>query len=343
MNKVDVVDIDLDGNRVDGTTWFTLFSPRIQNYTIGVEPAGPAWTPADPTLAAHDTVLSWQSTVERNRYSGGGSGGLFSKRYRYQSMPDPADPNRNLYASGLESVPIQVWTTKAFSAQWTAVIDPKNPPISAELSVSNADPKGLVGTITSHLPVEKFSDVALFWHGHAYDLGTELPTGVAKAVNMSAETGRGPTGVESSVRDWLTDLSKRYAGAPKSVPKGQNPYGSFDAGTTTQPNFRLWDVLFTEIAADHMRTQAPNASLRRLDQSWRVGDDRSDQAILVLRIPTREAQAEEMTQSPESPSRLWLGELPTNGGTRPALHGTLKQETYVRVFIPVKQQPPAKK
>ncbi|HEX4590432.1 MAG TPA: hypothetical protein VH120_10915, partial [Gemmataceae bacterium] len=95
MNKVDVVDIDLAGGRIDGSTWFTLFSPRIHNYTIGVEPAGPAWTPADPTLAAHDTVLSWQSTVERNRYSGGGTGGFFSKRYRYQAMPDPADPNRD--------------------------------------------------------------------------------------------------------------------------------------------------------------------------------------------------------------------------------------------------------
>ena len=41
INKVDVVDIDLAGKRVDGNTWFTLFSPRIQNYTIGVEPAGP--------------------------------------------------------------------------------------------------------------------------------------------------------------------------------------------------------------------------------------------------------------------------------------------------------------
>jgi len=342
MNKLDVVDVDLTGNRVDGTTWFTLFSPRIQNYTIGVEPAGPAWTPADPALAAHDTVLSWQSTVERNRYSSGGSGGLFSKRYRYQSMPDPADPNRDLYASGLESVPIQVWTTKAFSAQWTAVVDPNKPPISAELSVSRADPKGLVGTITNHLPVEKFSDVALFWRGHAYDLGTELPTGVAKAIGESAETGRGPTAVESNIRDWLNDTAKRYSGAAKSVPKVQNSLSGFEAGTTQQPNFRLWEVLFTDLAAEQRRVEAPNASLRRLDQSWRVGDDRPEQAILVLRIPTREAQAEEMTQSPESPSRLWLGELPTGGGARPPLQGTLKQETYVRVFIPVKQAPAKK-
>ena len=38
-----------------------------------------------------------------------------------------------------------------------------------------------------------------------------------------------------------------------------------------------------------------------------------EQAILVLRIPTRETPAEEMTRSAGSPSRLWLGELPTSG------------------------------
>ena len=32
-------DIDLVGKRIDRDTWFTLFSPRIHNYTIGVEPA----------------------------------------------------------------------------------------------------------------------------------------------------------------------------------------------------------------------------------------------------------------------------------------------------------------
>jgi hypothetical protein len=336
MNKVDVVDIDLAGKRIDGNTWFTLFSPRIQNYTIGVEPAGPAWTPADPTLAAHDTVLSWQSTVERNRYGGGG-GGFFSKRYRYQSITDPADPNRELYASGLEGVPIQVWTTKAFSAQWTATIDPNNPPVSADLSVSRADPKGLVGTITNHLPIEKFTDVALLWRGQAYDLGTELPTGIPKAISNSVEPGKSPAAVGTSVKDWLIDAKR---GPTTVAAKPQYQYGGYsDQGTTSNPVFRLWPILFADVAAEASRAQAPNASLRRLDQSWRVGEDRPEQAILVLRIATRESPAEEMTQSPESPSRLWLGELPTGGAARPALQGTLKQETYVRVFIPVKPVP----
>jgi hypothetical protein len=331
-NKVDVVDIDLAGNRVYGNTWFTLFSPRIQNYTIGVEPGGPTWTSADSAAAAHDTVLSWQNTIERNRYGGSGGGGLFSKHYKYQSTNDPQDPNRDLYASGLEGVPIQVWTTKAFGAEWSAPIDGSKPPVSAELSVSRANPNMIIGNVTNHLPFEVFTDAALFWRGKYYDLGTVLPTDVAKPISLSVEQN------PDTLNKWLSGPRNTYV-PPKQA---GYTYGSESAGTTTNPKFALWPVLFTDALSDN-RSQAPNASLRRMDQSWRVAEDRPENAILVLRIATREgAQAEDMARDPASPSRLWLGDLPTSGGTRPTMQGTLKQETYIRVFIPVKQ-PPVKK
>ena len=49
INKVDLVDIDLRGKQADvyGHSWFTIFSPRIQHYTIGLEPAVESgWAPA---------------------------------------------------------------------------------------------------------------------------------------------------------------------------------------------------------------------------------------------------------------------------------------------------------
>jgi hypothetical protein len=342
INKVDVVDIDLAGRRVDGNTWFTLFSPRIQNYTIGIEPAGgstadpaaPAWTAGDPARTARDSLLGWQSNVQPNRYSGGGGGGFISKRYRYQSLVDPDDPNRDLYAAGLEGVPIQVWTTKAFSAQWTAPVDPAKPPIVAELSERAGD-KVLVGTITNNLPSQDFIDPppALFWRGKVYELN-DLPIGVAKPVSFSADPGA------TDIKTWVERANRAYR------PPTQTPYPTYgDAGTTGNPNFRLWPVLFAEAIMDNpSRAQAPNASLRRLDQSWRVAPDRPEQAVLVLRLGTKDGvaqgkTAEDMTRDPMSPSRLWLGDLPTSGKPRPALQGTLKQETYVRVFIPVKTAP----
>jgi hypothetical protein len=330
INKLDVVDVDLVSKRVDGNTWFTLFSPRIQNYTIGVEPGGPTWTPADPAQAAHDTVLSWQSTVERGR--SGGGGGFLSKKYRYQSITDPADPNRDLYASGLEDVPIQVWTTKAFSAQWTAPIDPAKPPISAELSVARGSADVLVGSITNHLPVESFSDIALFWRGRAFDLGKTLATDMPMPIGDNA-------GLRAdNLQTWLRHADR---GNTSGVVTQARTYGQEYGGTPSNPKFALWPVLFTE-AADDRRDKSPNTSLRPIDQSWRVTEDRPEQAILVLRIPTREGLAEDMTRAGDAPSRLWLGALPTSGGNRPTLQGTLKQETYIRVYIPVKQVPAKK-
>src|SRR5262249_7957947 len=42
INKVDVVDIDLhpQTRQVYGSSWFTVFSPRLQHYDIGVEASG---------------------------------------------------------------------------------------------------------------------------------------------------------------------------------------------------------------------------------------------------------------------------------------------------------------
>ncbi|HJZ92411.1 MAG TPA: hypothetical protein VKE40_16160 [Gemmataceae bacterium] len=341
INKVDVVDIDLIGNRIDGHAWFTLFSPRIQNYTIGVEPAGtgpevdpaqPTWTPAQASDAARDTLLGWQSNVGGYGRGGGGSGSLFTKRYKYQSTTDPQDPNRELYATGLEGVPIQVWTTKAFSAQWTAAFDPVRPPIEADLRMTGDN--GLIGTITSHLPVEQFTDIALLWRGKSITI-RDLPIGVSKSVSFSAAQG-GAEVTEASA--WL-DHDARWGGVrpPRKQTGNQYPYP--ESGTTSNPKFPLWPVLFSE-TLPASRNQVSNAGLRKLDQSWRIAPDRPEQAILVLRIATRETSAETATRDAASPSRLWLGELPTAGGPRPALQGTLKQETYVRVFIPVK---PAKK
>jgi hypothetical protein len=77
-----------------------------------------------------------------------------------------------------------------------------------------------------------------------------------------------------------------------------------------------------------------NLSLRELDQVWRL--QHADEVFVVGRIPRREGPAEDISQSKESPSRIWLGQLPATGSARPPLNGTLSQDTYVRMIIPVK-------
>lgn len=91
-----------------------------------------------------------------------------------------------------------------------------------------------------------------------------------------------------------------------------------------------------------------NNGLRRLDQWWRVRPDPregGDFAILfgwlkskTSKDKTQETTAEEVTRSFVSPSQLWIGTLPDKETTRPTIPGFMRQETFVRVFIPVTGQ-----
>lgn len=339
-NKIDVVDYDLQTGRIDGHSWFTLFSPRIEKYTIGIEPAvsdenspDPSWTYGKSPEAALPSVLSWAAVANNNQQ---GSGSLFTKKYEYQSTIDPTDPNRDLYASSLINVPIQVWTTKSFSARWTSSVNPKSPPVIANLTVSAGNPNVLTGTISNKLPVENFSDIALVWRGKVFQL-LDFPRDVTKPVTVTTVTGDGDANTAREFKGWLND-GVRYAGAIETNSSRYNYSRNSDYGTTSNPHFRIWSLLFHEVAYDaDVRTgKSANASMRELDQSWRTGNGHSEQAVLLLRIPTIQGAAEEITRSPNSPSRLWIGSTPTDGGQRPANPGNLRQETYVRVFIPVK-------
>ena len=108
------------GGRVYGTTWFTVFSPRIDNYTIGITPAE-KWT-ATPT-APGTAVVGWVGGPRSGRAS------LVRRRYRYHVDPQAV-------ADGMESVPVQVWSTKSFTANWAADMDPNAPVVMVPAAIS---------------------------------------------------------------------------------------------------------------------------------------------------------------------------------------------------------------
>src|SRR5262249_46816946 len=130
INKVDLVDIDLvegasGGARSYGQTWLTLFSPRIQLYTVGLEPASPDWAVAGEAGKPNASVLvSWLGRPDSG-FGGtdrGRSQTLFRRSYDYDTD-----------ARGLKGVPIQVWSSKSFTARWEAPLDPKHLPCLADL------------------------------------------------------------------------------------------------------------------------------------------------------------------------------------------------------------------
>jgi hypothetical protein len=315
INKVDLVDIDLHTQQIYGNTWFTIFSPRIQHYTIGLEPAASEWiSPAQSKNANDSVVLSWMARPEVG-YGGTGraqAGGLFRRAYDY--LPD---------ANGLVGVPIQVWSTKSLAATWQASLDRTKPLLHADLQRSK-EKGALSGKITSLLPIP-LEDVVIYAGSGAdakwYSLGQgrlvpEVPVTVA---NIHAAGTRA-----LSMDEWLQT-------GPTAVSRGTNA-GRGRSPAASESTLAVVKKLLFFTQSDNSGRR--DTALRYLDQSWRLRH--KDEVILFGRVERAEEPAEELTATGTAPSRLWLGSLPAAGQPRPPLSGKLTQETYVRMIIPVR-------
>jgi hypothetical protein len=289
INKVDLVDLDMEGHHSYGTTWFSLFSPRIQLYTIGIEPVPLA--PVDPgSKIEPSTVVSW---LGRPEGSFGGvnrprSQGIFSRKYEFDTD-----------ARALRNVPIQVWTSKSFTASWDQPLPPGRRPIRSTLQHRESG-TGLEGSIMNDLPFP-LSDVAI--------IVKEGGAGGSMTVFTMDRLEPGQTGtIERGVGtarlgDWITR-------------------GADSASTIRQIMFH-----------DAGQADQSNRLYRGLAQAWRPAH--FDTAMLVASVPVSEGPAESINGGSKALSRLWLGEAPAPGAERPALMGNLSQKTYVRAFLPL--------
>lgn len=315
INKVDLVDIDLGSRQVFGNSWFTVFSPRIQLYTVGVEPASPLFAAEDPSAVPKPApvVVSWMGKPDEGYggYNRARSQSLFHRTYRYE--PD---------ATGLREVPIQVWSSKSFTANWEGSL-PRDfprpePPERGGLAYQES-PRKLQGQVTNPLPIP-LEDVALIYGEGApvavaiYPLD-KLGPGESKPIK-EAKTG--------NMTSWRGSLPVYY----------QNNYGQYQNLPNVPGAPLMKQIMFYSAVSDE--NQNRDSALGYLDQTWR--QNLKDVAVLYGRVATQDGPAEEVTQSAATPTRLWLGQLPGPGEKRPRLDGMLIQETYVRVYIPV---PPA--
>jgi len=310
INKLDVVDIDLTPAvdpkepppRIYGSTWFTLFSPRIQNYTIGLEPAD-GWGGGNTGAS---TLVGWMARP-MNVFGGTGRAGsqsLFRRTYDY--APD---------AAGVEGVPIQVWATKSFTASWVVRPTSDEAPFSADLKYAQAASQAIIGTVTNNLPVDLI-DVSVIYKGTVYPQTGSLEAGMPKRLDF--------TGNRRGLVDWMRE------GFP-DAPRLSTSVDSLAAWSTSS---LMKGLLFHDKAESGLVRN--NTGLRTLDQGWRLKD--RDEVVLLGRVEPRGGggPAEKVTLDPGTPSRLWLGALP-GSGARPKLDGSLTQRTFVRVYIPVQK------
>jgi hypothetical protein len=329
INKVDIVDIvlDLDSKRtkeegapayntmVHGTTWLTLYSPRIQNYTVGFEPS-PGWNwssaAADGSTEA-GPLVDWMERPIPD-YEKRNQQGLLSwnrPTYRYAKE-----------AAGLEGVPVRVWATKSFAASWRPAVSGDQKLFEADLRPPRGEPEELEGTITSRLPVD-LKDVVLFYRNKYYTLGV-LSKDEPKNINDKFRRGAG-----GQPNQWLgTPLTTLFPKQTGTSTKTQQPQAGPVCG-------RMKEILFHTGQANQFRTGSGNSMLRHLDEGWRISQSHSNEVILFGRTDVKEGKAEDLAKNDISPSRLWLGSLADSGKPRRELEGTIAQETYVRVYIPI--------
>jgi len=321
VNKIDVVDVDPVSNRIYGTTWFTLFSPKIDTYSIGVTPAND-WGTSFGSGQEDATEVNWVGAPR------GGRPGIVQRKYTIHS-------DRARSADGLENVPIQIWSTKAFSANWSASIVPDShrPPrlVESNLLHPSGDPTKVIGTFRHNLSVPALTDCIAFYAGQAYLLpGEVIVRGEAVRLVLDQSVPAVQWLQTKGQLETLLNRVQSYAERPgQKLSQKQQPQ------VFTGP-LPMWGVLFHEgTLKNEEGTYARNASLRRLDQSWRLSPDNLDEVIIVGRVAPQYGPAEEILTGPNAPSKLWLKGLPGSGDRQP-ISGTARQETWVRMYLPVR-------
>jgi hypothetical protein len=238
-------------------------------------------------------------------------------------------------------VPIQVWSTKSFAANWSGRIDPATPVVQSDLMHPPGDPNQVIGTFVNRMPFPELRDCVAFYGDRAFP----LPSGgtIVKDQTVRLVLGQGTT-----ARQWLTEggpdgpaaqLSTLHSrGEQESSSSGRGPGRPAPTDASARGSaLPMWGFLFYEQGLKNETGSFPrNASLRRLDQSWRLRPENRDEVILVGRVVLPFGPAEELLGGANSPTRVWLKGLPGSGKSRPAIPGTARQETYVRVYLPVK-------
>jgi hypothetical protein len=325
INKIDIVDFDmrtdLDSNRrprsvhAYGQTFFTIFSPRNHKFTIGVEPNPRFWEgQSEPGVRLRKSeVLSWMGRPDGGPYDMNRSGSFAFSGKSYQFRDD---------ATVLEGVPIPVWTTRAFTASWEQTL--RRPPLEVDLTYhrSSRDGQGkelkITGTVANRLGVD-LVDVMLLYDNRSYLVAPILKKGRAsQAITIPAQ-------MAPLVGEWA-----------KGAGPGSEPG---EEKSRVHPRVLIKQILFHE-SFDHQQA-VHNHLLRRLDLGWRFEEKgrplayRTREAILFARVASAAGAPDNLTQDLLA-TRLWLGEIPPTGKARPALTGTLNQETFVRAIVAVK-------
>jgi hypothetical protein len=300
INRFEMVDIDQTSQSLRGQSFFSIFTPEINRYTVTTEPslgADGSWADLTGSRASLDRIssgcgrlASWESGSTRIATNVLGGAG-----YSY-STPDPTT---------VVDAPIPVWSVMSFRSQWLAqakqVIEPN-------LAVGTInDSTALVGSITNRLGVP-IEDAFLIYSDYAYELGTLAVDG---AVTLDTTNQKTLPTLRASYPIQMLSVNQYNVG-PTGHPNTsqQSHHGrrstAFLLGATLSPR-----------VADSEEKDLSNCVL----DDWSLRDHaRAGRAILIGR-----------TEAPGG--KLWINQKPEAGKDPSTPNAVVTQTTLVRIII----------
>ena len=240
VNQVEVVDVDTDRQLVRGSTWSHLFSPRPDAYNLSFQPA----LPKKMVVSRQQVVLSWMGlpgTALGGMSGGGPATSLFPRPYAFSPRLDQ-----------LRQVPVQVWSTKSFTARWTGRVAGVLP---SELR--ETDDGLLAGTVQNQLGID-LAKSHLLYDRWVYAL-PPLKDGQVQTIGQALQP--------RFLKSWLSN--EPYLGGALAVHAGDIPR-------------IVTRMLFYEAAGGEQTTQLVNRYCSYCDLSDLL---RTGRAVLLAWLP----------------------------------------------------------
>nr|AGC72184.1 hypothetical protein [uncultured bacterium A1Q1_fos_962] len=170
VNQLSVIDVDIVGGIVRGTSWHHLFSPRSDRFDIELHS-----TPALASQANGSSVLSWQGLP------GKGFGGLErTESLTVSTTPygiDFATAPREQNTGAIRKLPLAIWSSRSLVGQWWGQTELKSEQTQLRLGSESL----VRGIVHNPLPIE-LRDAVLIYDHWAYPLGN-LPANGIKPID----------------------------------------------------------------------------------------------------------------------------------------------------------------
>jgi hypothetical protein len=178
VNKVDVLDLDLESGRARGTTWANVFSPRNHDYNVTFAPLplekdvptdskDPKAAPPAP-VPGTEVMTTWfaapEAALRGTGRRGGGGMGFGGGGYSYAPLGK---------AEELEDVRIGIWSTKCFTGRWFGPGPAANTIVETDIQSVGGD--RLAGKITNKLPYPLLDTMVIYGKQVYYRVGTIAP------------------------------------------------------------------------------------------------------------------------------------------------------------------------